>query len=74
MLEVLGVRRRDVDRVDVRVVDERLVAQVRRRDAVPGGEPLGAVESPRMSWQGTLEVMRTLDEVRRQVGVVYPGE
>jgi predicted dehydrogenase len=34
----------------------------------------GAVESPRMSWQGTLDVMRTLDEVRRQVGVVYPGE
>ena len=34
----------------------------------------GDVESPRMSWQGTLEVMRTLDEVRRQVAVVYPGE
>ncbi|CAM5788424.1 Gfo/Idh/MocA family protein [Cellulomonas persica] len=34
----------------------------------------GEVESPRMSWQGTLEVLRTLDEVRRQVGVVYPGE
>lgn len=34
----------------------------------------GAVESPRMTWQGTLDVLRTLDEVRRQVGVVYPGE
>lgn len=34
----------------------------------------GAVESPRMTWEGTLDVMRTLDEVRRQVGVVYPGE
>ena len=34
----------------------------------------GLVESPRMTWQGTLDVMRTLDEVRRQVGVIYPGE
>ncbi|WP_241744235.1 Gfo/Idh/MocA family protein [Cellulosimicrobium arenosum] len=34
----------------------------------------GETQSPRMSWDGTLEVMRTLDEVRRQVGVVYPGE
>ncbi|GEA85817.1 MAG: Gfo/Idh/MocA family oxidoreductase [Cellulomonas sp.] len=43
-------------------------AEVARRVAA------GDVESPRMSWQGTLEVMRTLDEVRRQIGVVYPGE
>ena len=34
----------------------------------------GRTESPRMSWQGTLDVMRTMDEVRRQVGVAYPGE
>ncbi len=34
----------------------------------------GEVESPRMSWQGTLDVMRTLDEIRRQIGLVYPGE
>jgi predicted dehydrogenase len=34
----------------------------------------GRTESPRMTWQGTLAVMRTMDEVRRQVGVVYPGE
>ena len=34
----------------------------------------GMQESPRMSWAGTLDVMGTLDEVRRQVGVVYPGE
>lgn len=34
----------------------------------------GDTQSPRMSWDGTLEVMGTLDEVRRQVGVVYPGE
>ena len=34
----------------------------------------GRRESDRMTWQGTLAVMRTLDEVRRQVGVRYPGE
>jgi predicted dehydrogenase len=34
----------------------------------------GLLESERMPWQATLDVMRTLDEVRRQVGVVYPGE
>ncbi|QIK84428.1 Gfo/Idh/MocA family protein [Sanguibacter sp. HDW7] len=34
----------------------------------------GLTESPRMTWQDTLDVMTTLDEVRRQVGVVYPGE
>jgi predicted dehydrogenase len=35
---------------------------------------VGLLESERMPWQATLDVMRTLDEVRRQVGVVYPGE
>ena len=34
----------------------------------------GLTESPRMTWQDTLDVLGTLDEVRRQVGVVYPGE
>jgi len=34
----------------------------------------GAVESERMSWQGTLDVLRTMDQIRAQVGVVYPGE
>ncbi|GAB2450524.1 Gfo/Idh/MocA family protein [Xylanimonas ulmi] len=34
----------------------------------------GATASPRHSWQDTLEVMAILDEARRQVGVVYPGE
>lgn len=32
------------------------------------------LESPLMPWQETLEVMRTLDEVRRQLGMVFPGE
>lgn len=31
-------------------------------------------QSDRMSWRDTLDVLRTLDELRRQVGVVYPGE
>lgn len=34
----------------------------------------GLSESPLMSWNDTLAVMQTLDEVRRQVAVVYPGE
>ncbi len=34
----------------------------------------GATESPLMPWEGTLAVLRVMDEVRRQVGVVYPGE
>lgn len=43
-------------------------AEVARRVAA------GDVESPRMTWQNTLEVMRTMDSIRAQVGVVYPGE
>lgn len=34
----------------------------------------GRTESSRMSWDGTLDVMRAMDEIRSQVGVVYPGE
>lgn len=34
----------------------------------------GRTESERMTWQGTLDVLETMDEVRRQVGVAYPGE
>ena len=34
----------------------------------------GLVESPRMTWAFTLMVMRWLDEIRSQIGVVYPGE
>ncbi|MFD1505424.1 Gfo/Idh/MocA family oxidoreductase [Georgenia yuyongxinii] len=34
----------------------------------------GRRESVDMPWRATLEVMEVLDEVRRQLGVVYPGE
>jgi predicted dehydrogenase len=34
----------------------------------------GATESPRLTWDNTLAVMRTMDEVRAQIGMVYPGE
>jgi hypothetical protein len=34
----------------------------------------GERESPLMPHATTLRVMETMDEVRRQVGVVYPGE
>lgn len=34
----------------------------------------GELESPNMTWRDTLEVMETMDEIRRQLGVVYPSE
>ena len=34
----------------------------------------GETQSERMSWQSTLDVLASLDEVRRQIGVVFPGE
>ncbi|MDR0489497.1 MAG: Gfo/Idh/MocA family oxidoreductase [Propionibacteriaceae bacterium] len=34
----------------------------------------GMYESPIMSWAHTVEVMQLMDEVRRQLGVVYPIE
>lgn len=34
----------------------------------------GLSQSPLMTWQGTLDVMGTLDEVRRQIGLAYPRE
>jgi predicted dehydrogenase len=34
----------------------------------------GQTQSPLMTWQGTRDVMGTMDEIRRQIGLVYPGE
>lgn len=34
----------------------------------------GELEAPNMSWRDTLELMETMDEIRRQLGVVYPNE
>lgn len=34
----------------------------------------GELSSRLMSWQATVEVMEIMDEVRAQLGVVYPGE
>jgi predicted dehydrogenase len=34
----------------------------------------GEVQSPLMSWQDTLDVLGTLDEIRRQIGLTYPVE
>ena len=34
----------------------------------------GLPESPRMTWDSSRAVMAVMDEVRRQVGVTYPGE
>jgi hypothetical protein len=33
----------------------------------------GLLESPLAPWGETLAVMRTMNEVRRQIGVIYPG-
>lgn len=44
------------------------IAEVARRVAE------GALESPRMSHRHTLEIMATMDEIRRQLGVRFPGE
>ena len=43
-------------------------AEVARRVAA------GETQSPRMTWDDTLAVLRTMDRVRSLVGVVYPGE
>ncbi len=43
-------------------------AEVARRIAA------GETESPTITLENSLQVMRTLDEIRRQAGVVYPGE
>ena len=32
------------------------------------------LESELMTWDETLTIMKTLDEIRKQVGVVYPEE
>lgn len=34
----------------------------------------GRTQSDRMPWSETLAVMRTMDEIRSQIGLVYPGE
>lgn len=35
---------------------------------------VGQHSSPLMSWRDTIEVMEIMDEARRQLGVVFPGE
>ncbi len=34
----------------------------------------GVIESPLVPWAETLDVLRTMDEIRGQVGVVYPAD
>lgn len=34
----------------------------------------GQTQSPRLTWDNTLEVLRTMDTIRSLVGVAYPGE
>lgn len=59
--------RREVPRADVAGLAFEAAEVARRVHA-------GDTESERMSWQGTLDVLTSMDSVRRQVGVVFPGE
>lgn len=34
----------------------------------------GKTESERMTWQNTMDIMKSMDSIRAQVGVKYPGE
>ena len=42
--------------------------------AVARGLKSGATEAPELPLAQTLEIMETLDDIRAQIGVVYPGE
>ncbi|MVA74727.1 gfo/Idh/MocA family oxidoreductase [Auraticoccus sp. F435] len=57
-------------RVDGRVEGgfQYQIAEAARRIAA------GEQQSPRMSWQHSLDLMAVMDEIRRQVGVVFPNE
>lgn len=59
--------RREVPRADVAGLAFEAAEVARRVHA-------GDTESERMSWQGTLDVLTAMDDIRRQVGVVFPGE
>ncbi|TWP34397.1 Gfo/Idh/MocA family protein [Leekyejoonella antrihumi] len=72
---VVRLRRADSERTIVEEWDGHVpngfqfeAAEVAR--CVAGGRQ----QSERMTWESSRAVMRVMDEVRRQVGVVYPGE
>ena len=55
----------------VHIAHEGLAHEARHAmDRIRAGE----LQSDVITWDDTIESMRMLDEVRRQVGVVYPGE
>lgn len=69
------LRRADAERTVLEEFDGRLeggfqfqIAEVARCVAE------GRTQSDRVSWDSSRTVMTVLDEVRRQIGVVYPGE
>ena len=69
----------DVTRPDGSVLDEFVPAVAThgfRFEAAEVARALaeGRLETWSMPWAATRRVMRAMDEVRRQVGVVYPGE
>ena len=42
--------------------------------ALARGLAAGASEAPELPLAQTLEILETLDDIRAQIGVVYPGE
>ena len=45
----------------------------KERDSILTSEPhQGKLESETMGWEESIVIMETMDEVRRQGGVVYP--
>ncbi|MFJ8964277.1 Gfo/Idh/MocA family protein [Lentzea sp. NPDC102401] len=59
-----------INGVEHTIEDEGYQHQIR---AVEESVAAGLTENPRITWENTLEVMRTLEEALRQLGVSYAG-
>ncbi|MDX8143540.1 Gfo/Idh/MocA family oxidoreductase [Lentzea sp. BCCO 10_0061] len=59
-----------INGVEHTIEDEGYQHQIR---AVEESVAAGLTENPRITWENTLEVMRTLEEALRQMGVSYAG-
>ena len=62
--------------VEGRVIEVPFDGNGLRFPAIEAGRCLraGLTDSPLLPFADTLSVMRTMDEIRRQIGVAYPGE
>ncbi|MBD2760877.1 Gfo/Idh/MocA family oxidoreductase [Yimella sp. cx-573] len=69
------LRRPDKDRTVVEEFDGRLEGGFQFQIAeVARCVTAGRTQSERVRWDSSRAVMRVMDEIRRQIGVVYPGE